>query len=410
MDLPYLTHDLDGLNGTIKVTPEDFVVDEIPLYPFSGEGSHVFFRIRKRGLSTFDAVRKIARTMRLPEDAFGYAGLKDRQAVTTQWLSLEYGDIPLLENLDIEGLEVLEITRHDHKLRAGHLLGNEFQIRVKGIDPGGKEAGKKVLEVLARRGVPNFYDRQRFGILKNSHLVGRALLQGDEDLLAGCILGEAEETRGVDERFDEAQDLYGRGEVARAAETLPGLFTVEKRYLTILGRTGSRKKAMRSIHGKRLRFFVSAYQSYLFNRLLMDRMDTLDALFPGDLAYLHRNGRVFSVEDPEAEVDRLKSFEISPSGPVFGFQGLLAGGAPGKAEAALLAGESLDPGLFRMKGSLRSRGTRRPYRFPVQDPTLEFSGDDALLTFRLPKGSYATLVLRELTKNEEPFHLMEMPG
>ncbi len=407
MDLPYLTHDLAGLGGTIKVEPEDFVVDEIPLYPFSGAGNHVLFRIRKQGLSTFDAIRKIARTLRLPEEAFGYAGLKDRRAVTTQWLSLEYGDVPLIENLNVEGVEVLEITRHNNKLRAGHLRGNRFEIRVRGIRADSAEAGARILEVLSRRGVPNFYDRQRFGILKNSHIVGKALLKRDADLLAECILGDAE---GTNARFDEALDLYRKGEVRGAAEALPGLFSVEKRYLTILGRTGDRTKALGSIHGKRLRFFVSAYQSYLFNRLLLDRLEGLDELVCGDLAFLHHNGRVFSVDDPAAEAERLEAFEISPSGPVFGYQGMLAGGAPGEAEAALVAAESLDLDLFKMKGGLRSRGSRRPYRFQILDPSMDLTGEDALLNFTLPKGSYATLVLRELTKNEEPYHLMEMPG
>jgi len=407
LELPFLTADLDGIGGTIKQTPEDFQVDEIPLYPFSGEGTHVLFRIRKRDLSTFDALRKIARAMRIPEEAFGYAGLKDRQAVTTQWLSLEYGDVPLLESLDVEGIEVLEITRHHHKLKVGHLAGNRFKIRVRGIDPARADAGRRVLAVLERRGVPNYYDRQRFGILSNSHLVGKALVKNDPDLLAECLFGD---TRGVNARFDAAFGHYRRGELSAAAEALPGMFSVEKRYLSVLARTGDRERALHSIQGKRRRFFVSAYQSYLFNRLLVDRVDRLDRFLVGDLAFLHRNGRVFSVEDPAAEQSRLEAFEISPSGPVFGYQGLLAAGAPGEAEAAILEQEEIDLRAFNLPGRLKSRGTRRPYRFQIQEPTLEIEGTNARLGFTLPKGSYATLVLRELTKNEAPWKLMDEPG
>jgi len=407
LELPCLTEDLDGIGGVIKQTPEDFQVDEIPLYPFSGEGTHVLFRIWKRDLTTFDAIRKIARTMRLPEEAFGYAGLKDRHAVTTQWLSLEYGDVPLIEKLDVEGVEVLEITRHGHKLKVGHLAGNRFKIRVRGIDPARADAGRRVLEVLARRGVPNYYDRQRFGILANSHLVGKALVKNDADLLARCLLGD---TRGVNARFDEAFVRYQRGELSAAADILPGMFSVEKRYLSVLARTGDRERAFHSIQGKRRRFFVSAYQSYLFNRLLVDRVRRLDRFLVGDLAFLHRNGRVFSVEDPAAEQERLEAFEISPSGPVFGYQGLLAKGAPGEAEAAILEEEGIDLQVFNLPGRLKSRGTRRPYRFQVQNPTVDIEGTDARLAFTLPKGSYATLVLRELTKNEAPWKLMDEPG
>jgi len=405
--LPLLTRELDGMGGVIKTEPEDFVVDEIPLYPFDGEGNHVLFRIRKRDVSTFDAIRKIARSMRLPEEAFGYAGLKDRRGVTTQWLSLEYGDIPLIEKLDVEGVEVLEVTRHVNKLKAGHLAGNAFKLRVRGVDPDRGDSAREILDRLVRRGVPNYYDRQRFGILGNSHLVGKALLTSDADLLAACILGE---TSGVNDRFDRAATLYRGGNPAAAAEELPGMFSVEKRYLSVYGRTGDREKALRSIHGKRRRFFISAFQSYLFNRLLVERIDHFDRFEAGDLAYLHRNGRVFLVEDPSEHADRLATFEISPSGPIYGYQGLLAQGAPGEAERALLESEAVDPSLFNMSGGLKSRGTRRAYRFPITDASLTLEGTDAYLTFTLPKGSYATLVLRELTKNEEPFKLMAEPG
>jgi tRNA pseudouridine13 synthase len=188
------------------------------------------------------------------------------------------------------------------------------------------------------------------------------------------------------------------------------MFTVEKRYLTVLGRTGDPERAFHSIQGKRRRFFISAYQSWLFNRLLIERLDQLDQLVEGDLAYLHRNGRFFLVEDPEVERARLEAFEISPSGPVYGFQGLLAQGAPGEAEQALIRSEGVELGLFNMPGGLKSRGTRRPYRFPLEDPEMTIQGTEATLAFALPRGSYATLVLRELTKNEEPFSLMDMPG
>lgn len=413
MDLPFFTADLDGIGGAIKSEPEHFVVNEVPLYPLSGEGNHVFFKIRKRGISTFDVVRKIARQMRLPEDAFGYAGMKDKQAVTTQWLSLEYGDIPLIEKLDIEGVEVLEITRHENKLKVGHLAGNEFVLRIRGIDTAKKDAAEATLARLKEKGVPNYYDRQRFGILKNSHIVGKAILTDDPDLLAENILGDG---AGNDQRFDAALAHYERGEIGQAAEMLPGLFTVEKRYLSVLARTGDRLKALNSITGKRRRFFVSAYQSYLFNRLLIDRMPAVDELVLGDLAYLHRNGRYFAVDDLDVRTEegvslpeRLEAFEISPSGPVFGYQGQLAAGEPGEKEQAILVKEGIELESFNLPGGLRSRGARRPYRFGIGDPTLRFEADDAVLTFFLPKGSYATLVLREITKDDDPLGLVEVP-
>ena len=129
----HLTDDLPGIGGVIKDRPEDFVVEELPLYPPSGEGGHTFFGVRKTGLSTFRAVDKIARALGISPRRIGYAGLKDAQAITWQILSVEGIPPDVILALDLPGLSFSWAERHPRKLKIGHLEGNRFTIRVRGV-------------------------------------------------------------------------------------------------------------------------------------------------------------------------------------------------------------------------------------------------------------------------------------
>jgi tRNA pseudouridine13 synthase len=146
------------------------------------------------------------------------------------------------------------------------------------------------------------------------------------------------------------------------------------------------------------RLFVSAYQSHLFNRLLAQRIRSMDRVEQGDVAFIHASGAAFVVEDPEVEQPRVDRFEISPSGPLFGPKALLAEGEPGRQERELLGESGLSLAEFRLPG-IKLRGARRPLRIPLSD--VQVSWDEGLiLSFRLPAGGYATEVLREVMKGE----------
>ncbi len=147
------------------------------------------------------------------------------------------------------------------------------------------------------------------------------------------------------------------------------------------------------------RLFVSAYQSYLFNRLLAGRIRTLDRLEQGDVAFIHANGAAFLVKDPDVEQPRADRFEISPSGPLYGPKVLLAEGRPGEREQDLLKESGLSLDEFRLRG-IKLKGARRPYRIPLTEVQIGWE-DGLMLSFRLPPGSYATEVLREVMKPVE---------
>jgi len=158
------------------------------------------------------------------------------------------------------------------------------------------------------------------------------------------------------------------------------------------------KKAVQAMPRKLLRLYLSAYQSSLFDRLLEMRMATLERIWAGDLAYKHSNGACFLVTEAAAEQLRADSFEISATAPLYGYKTRLAEGPTGLLEQGLLDKEGLTLESFRLSAGLAMEGERRPLRVPIQKPECIVEGRDLLLTFSLPKGSFATTVLAEVMK------------
>lgn len=177
--LPFLTAELPGIGGILRARPEDFVVEEIAAYPASGEGAHVFVWIEKRGVTTDAAAAALARAAGVEPRDVGWAGMKDRHAVTRQWLSLPPPVTPeRAAALAVEGVAVLAAVRHPHKLRTGHLRGNRFVLTVRDALPGAAALARAILDLLATAGAPNFYGEQRFGAAGDNAARGLELLHG----------------------------------------------------------------------------------------------------------------------------------------------------------------------------------------------------------------------------------------
>lgn len=334
--VPYLTPEIEGCGGALKSAPEDFVVEEIPAYPASGEGEHVYVLIEKRGLSTLDLVGRLSRDLGLPRNVIGYAGLKDARAITAQWISLLGIEEGAVAALEIEGVTVREVTRHRNKLRLGHLRGNRFFVRVRGVRPDAQGAAERILAVVGARGLPNWFGEQRFGLRRDTHELGRSILLG-------------------------------------------------------LDHPGTRRVDL-----ERRRLFLAAAQSQCFNAILAARLHEFDSLLDGDIAWLHRNGACFRVESAATEFARARAFEISASGPLFGRKCLAPSGRPLEIEDDVLRALGLTRDLFAARSELD--GARRPFRVPVLDPECRQVGDHLELRFGLPPGSYATALMREIMK------------
>jgi len=316
----------------LRTVPEDFVVEEIPLYAPVGEGEHTFLRVEKRLRTTEEVARILARAAGVRPRDVGYAGRKDRVAVTSQWFSVPGFDPTRIAEVEVPGVRVLEAARHLHKLRTGQLRGNRFRILVRDVDEATSRRAAGRLERLLDRGMPNRFGEQRFG--------------------------------------------RDQSNVDRARRVLAGESPREDR--------------------RSLRFLLSALQAAVFNRVLAERGLPLDALEVGEVAVVHESGGCFVVEDVAREAPRAAAFEISATGPIFGTRMLAARGAAAARERAALQAFGVEPDRLTPPRGVRMRGARRPLRVRPEAASLEAVSGGLALSFSLPSGSYATVLVEEL--------------
>ncbi len=406
-DAPFATVDLPGIGGTIKARPEDFFVEEQPLYQPSGQGEHIYLFIEKRGLSTLRAARIVARHFDVHVSAVGFAGLKDKRAVTRQVFSVHVPgktpeDFPMFEH---EHMGVLWVDLHQNKLRRGHLAGNRFSIKIRGTEMSKAPAVARIVGVLEKQGVPNLIGEQRFGYLQRNHLIGRALILGHHKAVLESLLAPDEST--PDSQVD-ARRAYAAGDYTRALNLFYRESRTERRVVGELSRGASPSRAVHAIERSETEFFLTAFQSSVFNSVLTERMHegTLGTLAVGDVAFKHDNRACFDVATVDAELQgRLSRLEVSPSGPMWGAEMKRAGGQPGDREAATLAatGVSIEAlAAFQERRRGRLTGERRPLRVPLLFPDVEGGIDEhgpyVRVAFDLPRGAFATSVIREVTK------------
>lgn len=329
----------------LRSRPEDFRVEEEPLYFASGEGDHTFVFVEKRGRTTEQVARDLARAAGVAPRDVGYAGRKDRHAITRQWLSAPGLDPDRALGLPLPGARVLDARRHPHKLRTGQLKANRFEITLRGPGRDALERVRVRARTLVERGLPNRFGVQRYGRDGDNVEQARALLAG------------------------------GRGPRDRRAA----------------------------------RFLISALQSEVFDAVLDERIEAYDGVRPGDLARVEASGGLFWVEDLAREAPRAAAFEISATGPIPGTKTRAPRGEVAALEAAVLARLGLpDPADWRLPRGVRARGTRRPLRVRPAALSIELlagaeaadagdpDGEGLRLVCSLPPGSYVTVLIDAL--------------
>ncbi len=338
--LPRVSEHLPGWQGEFRSRPEDFQVEEVPAYFPSGEGPHTFVRITKKGLTSTEVRDRLARLFGVHPGDIGMAGLKDREAVTTQTFSIpQVAPEEAVRRIReaYPDLVVHDAARHRNKLKPGHLRGNRFRIVIRNPRPADAPSrARTIADYLRRVGVPNYYGPQRFGRHGDNAERGRALLLGH--------------------------------------------LRVRDRWLR--------------------KFLLSAYQSALFNLYLAERVRRgwFFRILQGDIAKKADTGGLFLVDDPEQEQPRYEGGEVHFTGPMYGYRLWQAQGEPGALEAAILQREGVTLEAFR-RGKLK--GTRRVGRLWLSDLTVETLPDGSLaLAFTLPKGAFATAVLREFLRDD----------
>jgi tRNA pseudouridine13 synthase len=404
MDLPYLTPDFPGIAGSIKQRPEDFYVQELPLYEPTGEGEHVYTEIQKVGITTFEAINRISRALNVSPRGIGYAGMKDAQAVTVQTLSILDTTPEAVMALKLPGITVRWAIRHGNKLRLGHLKGNRFAVRLRHVNPTDVVKLAPVLKTIEERGLPNYFGEQRFGRRGDNHLMGAAIIRMDAKGLLDQLLGKP--MPAVDDpQTTGARKAFERNDPKLAMKLWPRKSGMERRILARFIKTGKPVPAVRAIDERLRRLWVNAAQSWMFNQVLARRMEAgnFDQLLAGDLAFKHENGACFMVEDAGAERPRAAAFEVSPTGPLVGYRMSLPTGDPLAIEEAVMAETGLHPEDFKKENGEKVKGARRPLRVKPEDIDMsggvDEHGPQITVAFTLPAGSFATVLLRELTKD-----------
>jgi tRNA pseudouridine13 synthase len=337
--LPYIAPGDPGIGGVLKAEPACFVVEEIPLYEPEGEGEHIYLRLVRNGWTTRDINKSLARLFGLRAVDVGYAGLKDKQARVTQTFSLA------LRDTDEEA------------------------------------AARRVREALPFEVV---WAKRHKNKLKPGHLLGNRfrilVVEPHEDALirAGAIR-RALEQRGLPNFYGTQRfGLQGRNE--------------EKGRKALMGK-GPRDKWTR-------RLLLSAYQSALFNAWLVERIRNgwFETLLKGDVAKKTDTGGLFEVEDAVVESERFRQGAITYTGPIYGAKMRWATGKPGDLEREVLASREVS---VETLGKARLNGSRRTARLSVPDLKIEEDPGGICFTFSLPKGSYATTLMREFMKSDE---------
>jgi tRNA pseudouridine13 synthase len=336
---PLWTADLPGIGGRIKSAPEDFEVEEIPAYEPSGSGDFLYLWVEKRDMGAEYFVRQVAKRLELPPGEVGTAGMKDRHAVTRQMVSVPAAAEEHLGQLEGAGLRVLRVSRHSNKLKPGHLHGNRFRILVRGVHPETPQRLGPLLERLRRDGLPNFYGPQRFGRGGETGRLGLGLLR-------------------------DGPRAQPRGPFLR-------------------------------------RLALSAAQSALFNFYLARRLQDglLRTVLSGDVMAKWPFGGMFVARDVAAEQARFDARVTVTAGPIFGRKTFPAADAAAAREAAVLQDAGLNSAAFQGFGKL-VQGTRRHNLIYIDDLQAVPEAEGLRCTFTLPAGSYATVLLREITKSD----------
>jgi tRNA pseudouridine13 synthase len=333
---PLLTADLPGVGGRIKAVPEDFEVEEVPAYPPGGEGDFLYLWVEKRDMGGEYFARQVAKRLGIAPAEVGTAGLKDRRAVTRQMVSVPAACADRVAALDGDGIRVLSVSRHGNKLKPGHLHGNRFRVLIRDADPGAAGRLEPILNRLGAEGLPNFYGPQRFGRDGETARLGLAMLAGT---------------------------------------TRP-----------------PRAPFLR-------KFALSAAQSVLFNHYLARRLadGLMRRVLPGDVMAKWPFGGLFVADDLPREQERFDRRETVPAGPMFGRKTFAAAGEAAAREEATLAEAGLARSSFHAFGKLL-QGTRRHNLVYLDGLAAAVEPEGVRLTFTLPAGSYATVLLREVMK------------
>ena len=407
-----------GVGGVLKATAEDFVVEEVSEDRVPDpDGAYTIARLRVREWETNRLVRQLARSLHISRRRIGFAGTKDKRAWTTQLFSFERVPPEAVRDLRLKDVDVLEAYTSSRPLEIGDLVGNGFRIIVRDLQLPSDEATRVVAETTrqleAFRGFPNFFGVQRFGSVRPvTHQVGRQIVRGEfrkavETYVANPIEGEDAES------FEVRSALAESGDVKEALHNYPRAYTFEKAILSHLAvHPDDAVGALQVLPLNLLIMFVHAYQSFLYNLILSERMRRGlpvhepiegDLVLPADRRGLPDRERAIEVtaDNRERVAERCRAGKAWVSAVLYGSETAFADGEMGEIERAVVAAEGVRPEDFIIPDIPRisSRGTRREILAPIRSIDARVAEGRLEVSVELTRGAYATCLLREYMKN-----------
>ena len=412
--------DTDGTGGHLKTLPEDFIVREISDPPRQKDnGEYSIATVTARNWETNRMVRLMSRSMGVSRDRIGFAGTKDKRAITTQLMSV-YGTEELWQKVDLKDLKIENIYRGARGIEIGDLIGNDFEISVKNctMDPSQiRETVDSDISIIKQTGgFPNYFGVQRFGAVRPvTHRVGERLVRGD---IKGAVMTyisfttdeEEERLRLIRERFQKA-DV---SEWAEIRQTMPPAMAFERMMLSkLIENPEDWVGAIEILPANLQMMFVHAYQSLLFNEMLSRRMDAGlplnmpvegDIIIPLDANKIpqHENPILTTSKNIDLVTRQVRAGRAFVTITLFGSDGELAEGEMGEIERKVIEENKLSHEDFVIPELSRctSKGSRREILCPLKDIGYEMNDEGYKLKFSLPKGNYATCLLREFMKSE----------
>lgn len=411
----FLTN-VDGVGGKLRSIPEDFVVTEISNYPSNKENTRFTIAdVTSTNWETNLLVKEISSRLHISRQRVGFAGTKDKRAKTTQLMSFYNIPVEKLSGVKIKDVAIENIYTSDKPVKIGNLVGNKFEITVRNI--GDKIKDKQVQDIsnviVANGGFPNFYGVQRFGIIRPiTHVVGRHIVFGDFEsavmaYVANPIGGEGEETYTLRKNLEETRDF------SEALKSYPRFLNFEKAIMNkLVVNADDFVGGLKELPKNLLTMFVYAYQSYLFNKILSERIRQdlpLNRAVVGDIVLpvrkgiLDDNGIMVKESNIEKVNKQVLKGKAVISGVLFGCESEFSDGVMGEIEHKIIESEKIDHRDFIIPEIpyISSSGSRRALISPVNN--LEYKldmGNALVLKFELKKGCYATSLLREFMKTD----------
>jgi tRNA pseudouridine13 synthase len=412
-----------GINGKLRTQPEDFFVKEISNYPpETDSGRFTIAEVTATNWETNILIRELSNRLHVSRQRVGFAGTKDKRAKTTRLMSFFNIPIEKLSELNIKDVEIKNIYYSNSSVKIGNLLGNRFEVTVRNIDKKTdlKNVHKTSSFMEKQGGFPNFYGIQRFGVIRPiTHIVGKYIVKSDFEkaamtYIANPIKGEDEES------YDLRANLQKTKDFSEALKTYPNNLNYEKAILNkLIIEPKDFVSALKELPKNLLTMFIYAYQSYLFNKILSERIKKKipineaiigDIILPIRKGIFDQNGIMVNENNIEKVNKQISKGKAAVSGILFGSDSTFSEDKMGEIEHKVIEKEKIDPRDFIIPEIpyISSAGSRRPllaifsnFEYKIIKDKLNDNKKALVLNFELQKGSYATSLLREFMKTDD---------